>query len=160
MTAPTQMPRHDWSAGHAPDTMPLMLRLHWVQGLAFSQAQDVWARHGLTPAEFDVLATLRNAPPPFELTPSQLQASLMITSGGLTKVMARLEAGKLVARSRSGADQRIKPIRLTSSGKRLVEKAMAELAAVAGTWVRGRLSASEIGVLTELLQRLADVAPE
>jgi hypothetical protein len=39
-------------------------QLHRAQELAFSQARALWARHGLTPAEFDVLATLRNASPP------------------------------------------------------------------------------------------------
>jgi DNA-binding MarR family transcriptional regulator len=134
--------------------MPLMLNLHRAQALAFSRARSLWARHGLTPAEFDVLATLRNAPVPHELTPSQLQAAVMITSGGLTKVMRQLEARSLVSRSQHPSDQRIKPIRLAASGKRLVEKATAELATESGTWVQGILDAKEIGVLTKLLGKL------
>lgn len=156
MTPPKKMPRHEWSESHAPETMPLMLHLHQAQGLAFSQARALWARHGLTPAEFDVLATLRNAPPPHELTPSQLQDSVMITSGGLTKVMRQLEARNLVSRSQHASDQRIKPIKLTHSGKRLVERAMAELAATSSAWVQGVLDAKEIGVLTKLLGKLAE----
>lgn len=156
MTPPKKMPHHEWSESHAPETMPLMLHLHRAQGLAFSQARALWARHGLTPAEFDVLATLRNAPLPHQLTPSQLQASVMITSGGLTKVMRQLEARNLVSRSQHASDQRIKPIKLTHSGKRLVERAMAELAATSDAWVRGVLDAKEIGVLTKLLGKLAE----
>src|SRR4030066_1766598 len=156
MTPPKKTPRHEWSESHAPETMPLMLQLHRAQGLAFSQVRALWARHGLTPAEFDVLATLRNAPPPHELTPSQLQDSVMITSGGLTKVMRQLEARNLVSRSQHASDQRIKPIKLTHAGKRLVERAMAELAATSGAWVRGVLDVKEIGVLTKLLGKLAE----
>jgi DNA-binding MarR family transcriptional regulator len=155
MTPPKKTPRHEWSESHAPETMPLMLHLHRAQGLAFARARALWARHDLTPAEFDILATLRNAPPPHELTPSQLQDSVMITSGGLTKVMQQLEARNLVTRSRQQLDLRIKPIKLTHSGKRLVERAMAELAATSGAWVRGVLDAKEIGVLTKLLGKLA-----
>ncbi|MDO9386112.1 MAG: MarR family transcriptional regulator, partial [Thiobacillus sp.] len=139
MTPPKKMPHHEWSESHAPEMMPLMLHLHRAQGQAFARARAIWTSHGLTPAEFDVLATLRNAPPPHELTPSQLQYSVMITSGGLTKVMQQLEARDLVTRSQQQQDLRIKPIKLTHSGKRLVERAMAELAATSGTWVRGVL---------------------
>lgn len=156
MTPPKTRRRHEWTESHAPDTVPLMLHLHRAQGLAFAQARALWARHDLTPAEFDVLATLRNAPPPRELTPSQLQDSVMITSGGLTKVMRQLESRNLVARTQQQADQRIKPVRLTQSGKRLVEKVMAELAARSGAWVHGLLDAKEISVLTDLLRKLAE----
>ncbi len=80
----------------------------------------------------------------------------MITSGGLTKVMRQLESRNLVARTQQQADQRIKPVRLTQSGKRLVEKVMAELAARSGAWVHGLLDAKEISVLTDLLRKLAE----
>ena len=78
--------------------------------------REVFARHSLTPAEFDLLATLRRSPPPRELTPSEVQSLLFITSGGLTKVMDKLEARGLVARSRHAADQRVRPVKLTAAG--------------------------------------------
>jgi DNA-binding MarR family transcriptional regulator len=115
----------------------------------------VWARHGLTPAEFDVLATLRRSPPPCELTPSKLRASLVITSGGLTKVMRQLEARKLVARSQQRLDQRVKPVKLSPSGKRLVEKAMAELVSVSRTAIGSAMKKRDIATLTQLLDMLA-----
>jgi len=148
--------RHHWADSHDPETMPLLLNLHRAQGLAFSRAREVWARHALTPAEFDVLATLRNSPPPRELTPSELRASVVITSGGLTKVMQQLETRRLVNRSQQMIDQRVKPVKLTQAGKRLVEKAMTELAATSGTWVRNILDAEEIGLLTKLLGRFCE----
>lgn len=155
MTLATKV-RHEWSESHDPEIMQLVLSLHRAQELAFSWARAVWTRHGLTAAEFDVLATLRNAPPPYELTPSQLRASVLITSGGLTKVMRQLEARNLVTRPRPQADLRIKPMKLTSPGKCLVEKAMAELAAISGTKVRDILNVAEIGSLTALLLKMAE----
>lgn len=133
----------------------MVLFLHHAQGLSFTLARTVWTRNGLAPAEFDVLATLRNAPAPHELTPTQLQDSLLITSGGLTKVMLQLETRNLVIRSRHQTDQRVKPIKLTPAGKRLVEKAMRELAATSSAWVRGILEANEISLLTGMLRKLA-----
>ncbi|MDP3125505.1 MAG: MarR family winged helix-turn-helix transcriptional regulator, partial [Thiobacillus sp.] len=85
----------------------------------------------------------------------QLQDSLLITSGGLTKVMLQLETRNLVIRSRHQTDQRVKPIKLTPAGKRLVEKAMRELAATSSAWVRGILEANEISLLTGMLRKLA-----
>jgi DNA-binding MarR family transcriptional regulator len=151
----TTLPSLDWIAGEHQETTRLMMNLHRAQGLAFAQARAIWADHRLTPSEFDVLATLRNAPPPHELTPSELQASVVITSGGLTKVMYQLEDRRLVSRSLLESDQRIKPIQLSASGKELVEKVMAELATASGLWVRTALSAGEICSLTELLRKLA-----
>lgn len=133
----------------------MVLFLHHAQGLSFTLARTVWTRNGLAPAEFDVLATLRNAPAPHELTPTQLQDSLLITSGGLTKVMLQLETRNLVIRSRHQTDQRVKPIKLTPAGKRLVEKAMRELAATSSAWVRSILEANEISLLTGMLRKLA-----
>ena len=156
MTHPNNTQRHDWADSHDPETMPLLLNLHRAQGLAFFRARAIWARHGLTPAEFDVLATLRNSPPPRELTPSELRASVVITSGGLTKVMQQLETRRLVDRSQQMIDQRVKPVKLTQAGKRLVEKVMTELAATSGTWVRNTLDAEEIGLLTKLLGKFCE----
>jgi len=159
MTASKQLPRHEWSESHAPETAPMIMYLHRAQGLSFAMARAVWTRYGLAPAEFDVLATLRNAPAPYELTPKQLQDSVLITSGGLTKVMLQLETRSLVIRSKHQTDQRVKPIKLTPAGKRLVEKVMRELAATSSAWVRGILEAGEISLLTGMLRKLAESDP-
>ncbi len=158
MTSPRKRPCHAWSESHAPDTLPLILHLHSAREMTLVRARPIWARHKLTPAEFDVLATLRNAPPPHQLTPSQLQDCLLITSGGLSKVMRQLEARTLVLRSQDPHDQRVKPIRLTPAGRVLIEQAMADVAATADAWIRSILDAQEIATLTALLQRLADAA--
>lgn len=147
--------RHAWSESHDPEVMRLAFSLHRAQEQVLSGARAVWSRHGLTSAEFDVLATLRNAPPPHELTPSQLQASVIITSGGLTKVMRQLEDKGLVMRPTPRQDLRVKPMKLKPAGKRLVEKVMAELAAESGAWMRSLLDANEIGTLTVLLEKMA-----
>lgn len=148
---------HEWACGHDPEAMPLVLALHWAAKEARASTEALWAEFGLTPTEFDVLATLRNAPPPHELTPSQLQGRVVITSGGLTKVMRQLEERALVSRSLPGKDQRVKPVRITAAGKRLVERLMVEVSGLLGAWVRERLGGNDAARLTKLLARL--VAP-
>lgn len=156
MTSPRKRSCHAWSESHAPETLPLILHLHHARETTFLHARPVWLQHGLTPAEFDVLATLRNALPPHQLTPSALRDCLLITSGGLSKVMRQLEQRNLVARSQDPHDQRVKPIRLTYAGRTLIEQAMAEVGAAADGWLRSILDAGEIATLTTLLKRLAD----
>jgi DNA-binding MarR family transcriptional regulator len=155
MTDSTKPPRHRWSEGHDPVAMPLLLSLHRAQGEALSQARIVWDRHSLSPAEFDVLATLRNAPAPYQLTPTALQASVLITSGGLAKILLQLAQRGLVTRSAEAEDRRIKPVRLTPAGRRLVESAMAEVAETSGAWLRSLLTERQLARLAALLLKLA-----
>ncbi len=150
------MHRRYWSENVDLEAIALVFALHRAREAVMAPSREVWVRHHLTPAEFDVLATLRRSPPPRELTPSEIRSLLLVTSGGLTKIMASLEARGLVARSRSNADQRVRPIRLTPSGKRLVEAAMADVMASAPRQIHRALTAKEIAKLTELLGKLAD----
>lgn len=154
MTA-TAKPRHLWSESHDPLAMPLLLGLHRAQEEALSRARVVWDRYGLTPAEFDVLATLRNTPAPHQLTPSGLQAAVLITSGGLTKVLLQLAQRQLVSRPTQTEDRRVKPVRLTPAGRRLVESAMAEVAETSGAWLRSLLTEQQLARLGALLLKLA-----
>lgn len=156
VTDPVEMHRRHWSENVDIATVALIFALHRAREAVIAPSREVWSRHGLTSAEFDVLATLRRTPAPRELTPSEIRSMLLVTSGGLTKIMAGLEARGLVARSRSHADQRIRPIRLTPSGKRLVEAAMAELMARTPQRIGQALTAREIAKLTGLLTKLAD----
>jgi DNA-binding MarR family transcriptional regulator len=150
--------RLNWPGSMEAEVVALLFSLHRAHDVARSRAMAVWSRHGLTSAEFDVLATLRRSPVPRELTPSEIQNSLLITSGGLTKVMLSLESKGLVSRSRNEQDQRIRPVRLTVSGKRLVERAMTELTSVTGAAIRSSLTADEIAALTVLLGKFVGTA--
>jgi DNA-binding MarR family transcriptional regulator len=58
----------------------------------------LFAQAGLQPGEFDVLATLRRSGKPYLLSPTQLYEALMISSGGMTNRLDRLERAGLVER--------------------------------------------------------------
>ena len=79
---------------------------------------------GLTTTEFELLATLRFAPYPHQLTPSKIYDALLMSSGGLTKVLKSLEDRELIFRSDCKADRRSRPIQLSDAGKRLIEEVM------------------------------------
>ncbi|MBM3270369.1 MAG: MarR family transcriptional regulator [Candidatus Sericytochromatia bacterium] len=75
---------------------------------------------GLTPSQFDVLATLGDtAGLPFKV----LSARSLITGGTLTPVLDRLEAKGLVDRCKDASDQRKVIVKLTPAGQALYRQA-------------------------------------
>ena len=80
------------------DTAPqgVIGRLHRVGLRLTEQLVTVYAQFGLTEGEFDVLATLRRSGPPYELTPGELAGQTMVTTGGMTKRLDRLERAGLL----------------------------------------------------------------
>lgn len=156
MSKNSSMSSHQWDNSLDPQISPLFLYLQWAQAKSVAIMQPLLMKNSISLAEFDVLATLRNAPFPHQMTPSQIQDEVVITSGGLSKVMTQLENRGLVVRLQSQEDLRIKPICLTETGKKQIETAMCEMIAVSGKWFRNALNSQEIQQLTSLLKMLAD----
>ncbi|MGX1309444.1 DNA-binding MarR family transcriptional regulator [Amorphus suaedae] len=100
------------------------LTLHLSQ-----EVERVIAEHGLTPASFDVLATLRRSGPPYALTPSALVEWTMVTSGTMTNRIDRLERAGMVTRTRNPEDGRGFVVGLTEDGFRLIDAAVTAHAA-------------------------------
>ena len=74
---------------------------------------------GITPTQFDILATLGNQPP---MTCKKLGDKTLITKGTLTGVLERLDAKGLIHRLPNEEDARSYKIGLSQSGKTLFEK--------------------------------------
>ena len=83
----------------------------------------LFAKAGLQAGEFDVLATLHRSGEPYTLSPTQLYEAAMISSGGMTDRLDRLERAGLVVRRPDPKDRRGKLIVLTDPGKRLIDDA-------------------------------------
>ncbi|HWL42245.1 MAG TPA: MarR family transcriptional regulator [Ilumatobacter sp.] len=101
-------------------------RLHRLAGLLTEELCVVYGRHGLSEGEFDVLATLRRAGAPYERAAGELAEFTMVTSGGLTKRIDRLEQAGLVTRRRNEDDGRGRVVALTAAGKRLIDAAFTD----------------------------------
>jgi len=63
-----------------------------------NRMQPLFAKFGLQQGEFDVLATLRRSGDPYTLTPTALYDATMISSGGMTDRLDRLENAGLIER--------------------------------------------------------------
>jgi DNA-binding MarR family transcriptional regulator len=147
-----QSQTRDWPEAASPVTR-LMVLLFRLSDLALANAKAAIAAHGLRFSEFEVLVALRAAPPPRELAPTDLYGALLISSGGLTKVLASLQRRKLVSRPAAGDDKRSRPVRLTARGRALAERTMADVARVDGEFVARGLAPADVERLAALLEK-------
>ncbi|MEV4518323.1 MarR family transcriptional regulator [Dactylosporangium sp. NPDC049525] len=106
------------------DAMAVFGRIYRLARVVGDRQERVYGALGINRGEFDVLATLRRAGEPFQLSPKALTASLMLTSGGMTGRLDRLERAGLVARSPDPADRRGLVITLTAAGLALIDEAV------------------------------------
>lgn len=81
----------------------------------------------LAPGDFDVMATLRRIEGDTGAHPGTLLQSVLITSGGLTKRLDRLEAAGWLARHPDPGDRRATLVRLTPQGRELLDQALQSL---------------------------------
>ncbi|MEP6814040.1 MAG: MarR family transcriptional regulator [Marmoricola sp.] len=89
--------------------------------------RQAFTAHDIEPWAFDVLAALRRAGPPYQLSPGRLLRETMVTSGTMTNRVDRLTYRGFVARLPDPADRRGVLVRLTPAGKRTVDAAFEEL---------------------------------
>jgi DNA-binding MarR family transcriptional regulator len=145
-------------AAHWPEAVPpiaqLMVRVFRVGSLIHDTTVGRAATHGLSFAEFEVLVTLRGMAPPHQLMPTDLYRAVLMSSGGLTKVLHGLEKRGLVTRVEGKTDRRSKPVRLTAKGRTMAERAMTDVHESDRKLILGGLAKSEVAHLTRLLRKL------
>lgn len=102
--------------------LPLLVRVARLGVLIDAFHHDVLEPFELSPSDYGVLATLRRAGPPYQLKPSQLYSRLRRSSGGMTKILKRLEAAGLVERTPDPDDGRGSHVLLTPRGRSLQDR--------------------------------------
>lgn len=84
----------------------------------------LFARFGLQNGDFDVLATLRRSGSPYALTPTALYEATMISSGGMTARLDRLEKAGLILRDKHPTDRRGTLVTLTERGRATIDSVL------------------------------------
>ena len=147
----------DWLPDIAVDGLPITGRVLRLARYLEDGRERQLAAFGLTVGDFDLLATLRRRAADDSIKVGDLQRSLMLSSGGTTKRLDRLEAAGLVERLPDPNDRRGTLIRLSESGRSLIDKAVpaitryeSDLVATALRTSRGR-SAVEDGLRQMLI---------
>lgn len=118
--------RRQW-ARELPDLntepMAILGRAFRLGNMIRPSIEATFASFGLDRGEFDVIGTLKRSGPPYRLTPTEMYALLMISSGGLTHRLDRLEKSGLIRREKSAKDGRSVQVALTEAGAVLAEQA-------------------------------------
>ena len=115
--------------------------------------RDAFTAHAIESWEFDVLAALRRAGKPYELSPGRLLRETLVTSGTMTNRVDRLTGRGLVERLPDPHDRRGVLVRLTVEGKAAVDGAFEALLA-AEARLLADLPAADRTRLAELLRSL------
>lgn len=132
------------------------LRMLRVLAETYQAFERLSGRHvrelGLTPAQFDIIATLGNTPGmPFR----ELGERTLITKGTLTGVVDRLERRGLVERVASDVDRRSVTVRLTPAGEREFRRVFGPHIAHCKRGFEG-WTVRDLAVLEDHLTRLRD----
>lgn len=111
------------------------------------------AAYGLGNREFDALSALRRSGPPYALTASELSHAILFSSGGLTKLLERLERAGMITRQQDPDDRRVVRVALSEAGRKLQEEAALFVIAQEERLI-APLSETERDTLARLLQSL------
>ncbi|MGB4777732.1 MarR family winged helix-turn-helix transcriptional regulator [Microbacterium sp.] len=135
-----------------PSPQGVIGRIHRLALALTAQLTPVYETHGLSEAEFDLLASLRRSGAPYELPAGELASHTMVTTGGLTKRVDRLHARGLVERTVSSDDARRRMIRLTEVGRAVIDDAFTAHLANEHRLL-GELGAEDAAALEPILRR-------
>jgi DNA-binding MarR family transcriptional regulator len=134
--------------------MEVFGRVHRLSRAMGDRMEQAYARFGISRGEFDVLATLRRSGAPYTLSPRQLSATLMLTTGGMTGRLDKLERAGLLRRSPDPHDRRGLQVTLTDRGLELVVEAVGAGLAVQTEALSAALDEEKAGQLAALLREL------
>jgi MarR family 2-MHQ and catechol resistance regulon transcriptional repressor len=136
--------------------LKLWVVLSRAQAAVAQHAEADIARHDLTLAEFGILEALYHRGP---LLLGELQRKILVSSGGVTYLVDRLEQKGLVERQECPNDRRARYAVLTSAGTRLLDLIFPEHAKSIARAVSG-LTKAEQSQAIALLRTLGTCAAE
>lgn len=109
------------------DPLHVWSRIDRLAGILDGHRKAAFAQHNIESWEFDVLAALRRAGDPYQLTPGQLLRETHVTSGTMTNRVDRLVERGAVTREPDPNDGRGVLVSLTDHGRALVDAALVTL---------------------------------
>lgn len=129
-------------------------RLRALVTLLDRDAEQLARRFGFNAGDMAILYILNRAEPGVTYRASDLQRSLMNTSGAITKRLDRLQASQLVERTVDKQDRRVQNVHITDKGRTLVAASRSEVAPSLRQPLSATLEMEEWGQLNDMLDRL------
>jgi DNA-binding MarR family transcriptional regulator len=137
--------------GTVPRAWVQLLRVHAT--MTHEMDGRLRAAHGLALSEYEVLLFLSWAPD-VGMRPVDLAKAVLLTQGGITRMLDRLDRAGAIERSRSTDDGRVVYARLTDAGrKRLRDAASTHVTDVRDLFAK-RFADDEMATLASLLELL------
>lgn len=131
----------------------VLTRIRRLAKLFDDDRRRTLARLGVDSATLDLLATLRRAGSPYQLSPGALAARTLVSAGAISQRVARAQRAGLVDRVPTGGDGRGVLVTLTPAGHALVEETVDRLLAHEETLL-APLTTDQRGQLADLLRIL------
>lgn len=106
-----------------PEALGLVGRVLILAKSLEASVETALQKHDMSLGQFDILATLRRNTEHRGLTPTQLLQSVVLSSGGMTSRLDKLEAAGLIEREADPTDRRGTIVVLTAKGKKKIDAA-------------------------------------
>lgn len=126
----------------------IWLRLARFANQSNALSNSFLARFGLTTAQFDTLVQIQQHQP---LTQMQLAERVIVTQGGISRMLARLEKDGYIARKQ---DWKTKTIILTTKAEQLLDRALPEQVRFQSSFFDDVLGEEEQKMLYDLMTRV------
>ncbi len=152
---PTPPLRTDDATAVINESGPLAVFTHLARTALFLEAlqDECLSPYGLSFGDYTVLRVLQLVDAPGGISPSRLAETLVRTTGGMTKIVDRLERAGLVQRQPDPNDRRAVAVTLTRKGRKVADQA-ADSYRVGRERVLAHLSPAEVGHIDEGIRRL------
>jgi DNA-binding MarR family transcriptional regulator len=135
-----------------------LLRMERANHLHEARVQTISKTIGLQTGELYVLLALRRSGKPYELRPTDLFRALLVTSGAMTKRVARLQDGGFILRVSANDDGRSELVRLTAKGLATADRGIEQIGhVVKQVKIESGLTSQEIATLDQSLRKLLSV---
>ena len=135
------------------DGMALIPRVLRLAGLYDGEMARVSRSFGLKPGWLDVLSALRRVGHPYRMSASELARWVLLSSGGMTNRLDRMQDAELVRRRPDPSDRRGVLVELTPPGRDLIDDAIDAHLALYTALVGAALSEAEQRTFIELLRK-------
>jgi DNA-binding MarR family transcriptional regulator len=133
--------------------MALVPRVIRLAHLYDKEMADVSRSFGLKSGWLDVLSALRRAGSPYRMSASELARWVLLSSGGMTLRIDRMEEAGLIRRRPDPADRRGVLVELTPRGRGIIDRAIDAHLALYEELVSGSLTKAEQQSFIKLMRK-------
>ena len=152
-----------WTAQGIPakqlNAMETIGRIKRIQILLEHALAENFQQFALSSWEFDVLATLRRSGEPYCLSPTELFAAMMVSSGTMTNRLQHLQRKALIVREANPNDGRSLLVKLTDKGLAVINACVTQHVELENTLLAG-MKKEEVAQLNQLLKALEAQLPQ